>query len=121
VEYSKRLLQQIPATLIVKDLNAAVNPVVFPADAALVASQILQLTKTDTLQALGPKVDFLNTIGQLNPPRILLRKHHCDLLKFLRNSLTDRSFQKNALQLYGQFTYHARLGHRLELSTDELR
>lgn len=104
-EVAKSIQKTLPAP--VPDLNAVVTPAVFPSDAQLQPSSILQLPQQATLTALSPKPDFKSTLGKLKPPRILLRRHHCELLQLLRVSLENRVFARD-IAVYGHFTAHFR-------------
>ena len=106
VELACKVANSLKATLPVPvpDLKVAINPAVFPTDAQLQPSSILKLPDKAALTALAPKPDFFHTLFQLNPPRILLRPHHCALLKDLRVSLENKAFSGNAISVYGAFS-----------------
>ena len=103
LQLSHELSKHLKATLGTADLQASINAARFPDDKALHdPSLILQLPSQVALSALRPKPDFAATLGKLKPPRILLRPHHVELLRNLRNSLVDREFANNAIRVYGQ-------------------
>lgn len=86
------------------DLNAAIDAAKFPTDALLQPNTMLQLSDLAALGAMHPKVDFQKTLGEKNPPQILLRPHHIKLLKALRTALERRNFDLlESFTLYGSF------------------
>jgi hypothetical protein len=103
LQLTHELSKHLKATLVAADLQASINPAVFPDDKALHdPSLILQLPSQAAISALRPKPDFDATLGTLNPPRILLRPHHAELLRNLRNSLLGKDFSRNTIRVYGQ-------------------
>jgi hypothetical protein len=108
VQLTQELSKHLKAALVTADLHASINAAAFPDDTALRdPSLILQLPASATLSALRPKPDFDATLGQLKPPRILLRRHHVELLTNLRNSLLAKDFSRNNIRVYGQPPPHA--------------
>ena len=102
MQLTHELSKHLKATLVTADLQASINAARFPDDKALHdPSLILQLPSHVALSALRPKPDFRATLGQLKPPRILLRPHHVELLKNLRNSL-NKGFSGGIFRVYGQ-------------------
>ena len=96
-------------TLVAVDLQASINPAVFPDDNTLHdPSLILQLPSQAAINALRPKPHFDATLGKLNPPRILLRPHHVELLTNSRSSLFGHTFSRNSFRVYGQPQLHSR-------------
>jgi hypothetical protein len=103
LQLTHELSKHLKATLVTADLQASINAARFPDDKALHdPSLILQLPSQVELSALRPKPDFRATLGQLNPPRILLRPHHVELLRTLRNSLLNKHFSGDIFRVYGQ-------------------
>ena len=121
VQLTQELSKHLKATLVTADLHASINAAVFPDDTALQPSHILRLDKQALLTALRPKGDFLNTLGKLDPPRIVLRPHHCDLLRVLRRSLKDRAFSVNDIHVYSQCSLVSSASTTLGLLTDNFR
>ena len=94
----------LPAAAVRVDLNANIDATKFPADALLQPTTMIQLHDAAALGALHPKIDFQKTLGKKNPPQILLRPHHIDLLKALRTAFERRNFdQLESFTLYGSF------------------
>jgi hypothetical protein len=107
-ELATALLKVLPSTLPTGaarvDLNAAIDATKFPTDAQLQPSTMLQLSNAAALGAMQPKVDFKQTLGKKDPPEILLRPHHIELLKALRSALEKKNFDKLVtFTLYGSF------------------